>query len=275
MADNHTESSFLIPCSKEQAALGIEAINIVSNATEEEKHILLNKPEADRTLLEKLVMALVEYCMEQTCSYPGNENNSWIDEELYLQLGTEIDCDGLNIFSEVDIDLNHAVIFTETFLKLMDLPHLVEISAAHTCSSARIDEFVGTLIMVSKDQIRYLDWEAFARLEREAHEAQVQYSLCEVMHYSGESSSKQQFLMTSKATESASGKVMDILMTFSEDGVDNDGLIVTSTEENDSCCLHAVHALTPSEYAVLAKYIPKAEDVYAAALAQIKGDVEA
>ncbi len=104
-----------------------------------------------------------------------------------LSFATEVNSSGLSVFHGETIDLDHAICLTTAVLSVFDLPEMVTITAAFTCSKSRTDEFGGMTILVTKDTHYYQDGCQFSRLMNEAHKAGIQYALCKVTHYHGES----------------------------------------------------------------------------------------
>nr|WP_235684278.1 hypothetical protein [Salmonella enterica]AQT23783.1 hypothetical protein [Salmonella enterica subsp. enterica serovar Enteritidis] len=60
MADNYTLASFIIPCTQEQAKMAQEAITFVTEAEIAEGERLIDKPLADCSLTEKLILSIIE-----------------------------------------------------------------------------------------------------------------------------------------------------------------------------------------------------------------------
>ncbi|MGT7661260.1 hypothetical protein ACRW5F_28765 [Escherichia coli] len=84
---------------------------------------------------------------------------------------TEVNSSGLSVFHGETIDLDHAICLTTAVLSVFDLPEMVTITAAFTCSKSRTDEFGGMTILVTKDTHYYQDGCQFSRLMNEAHKA--------------------------------------------------------------------------------------------------------
>ena len=71
MADNYTLASFIIPCTQEQAKMAQEAITFVTEAEIAEGERLLDKPLADCSLTEKLILSIIENHPEYDPSEPS------------------------------------------------------------------------------------------------------------------------------------------------------------------------------------------------------------
>ena len=164
MADNYTLASFIIPCTQEQAKMAQEAITFVTEAEIAEGERLLDKPLADCSLTEKLILSIIENHPEYDPSEPSFGQPSCPDCNYELSFATEVNSSGLSVFHGETIDLDHAICLTTAVLSVFDLSEMVTITAAFTCSKSRTDEFGGMTILVTKDTHYYQDGCQFSRL---------------------------------------------------------------------------------------------------------------
>ena len=234
MADNYTLASFIIPCTQEQAKMAQEAITFVTEAEIAEGERLIDKPLADCSLTEKLILSIIENHPEYDPSEPSS---------------------GLSVFHGETIDLDHAICLTTAVLSVFDLPEMVTITAAFTCSKSRTDEFGGMTILVTKDTHYYQDGCQFSRLMNEAHKAGIQYALCKVTHYHGESSYVASYVLSCDVADSAQ-EVVNRRLKACAGKEPEDGIYILSEEDNTSLSVELVTELSPLDYDKLSKLLP-------------------
>ncbi|HDW0822940.1 TPA: hypothetical protein RK006_004830, partial [Escherichia coli] len=98
MADNYTLASFIIPCTQEQAKMAQEAITFVTEAEIAEGERLIDKPLADCSLTEKLILSIIENHPEYDPSEPSFGQPSCPDCNYELSFATEVNSSGLSVF---------------------------------------------------------------------------------------------------------------------------------------------------------------------------------
>jgi len=162
MANYYTEASFIIPCSDEQAEIAIAALNQVAfDVTELGLSVVAKSKDAEFTPMEKIVR-------HYFFNHPDQDLEN-LTGELYCGFDIDEVREGLWIYTDESINTEHAAIFTQAVLKTFDLPYLVPILAAHTCSKPRLDAFGGHACVVTKDYIHWHSLEEFIDEEIEAH----------------------------------------------------------------------------------------------------------
>ncbi|HFU8324989.1 TPA: hypothetical protein ACH7GW_005307, partial [Escherichia coli] len=168
---------------------------------------------------------------------------------------TEVNSSGLSVFHGETIDLDHAICLTTAVLSVFDLPEMVTITAAFTCSKSRTDEFGGMTILVTKDTHYYQDGCQFSRLMNEAHKAGIQYALCKVTHYHGESSYVASYVLSCDVADSAQ-EVVNRRLKACAGKEPEDGIYILSEEDNTSLSVELVTELSPLDYDKLSKLLP-------------------
>jgi len=203
MANNYTKASFLIPCSAEQAALVEQAVLFVQEVSTAEGNALLKKAPDTLTLLEKLIVRIVQEHPEFNPLAPAFTQPDLPEENLTFELAMEITYDGIAIFHEESLDVDVAIGVTTAVLAVFDLPHMVQISAAFTCNKPRLDEFGGMIAVVTAQGYQYLDRYRFAQTMQKAHQEGLKHALCSIVHHIGSDKIEASYLMTCKSTDDA------------------------------------------------------------------------
>ncbi|MCJ8646102.1 hypothetical protein MWG84_00640 [Escherichia coli] len=255
MADNYTQASFIIPCTQEQAKMAQEAITFVTEAEIAEGERLLDKPLKDCSLTEKLILSIIENHPEYDPSEPSFGQPSCPDCNYELLFATEVTSSGLAVFHGETIDLDHAICLTTAVLSVFDISEMVTITAAFTCSKSRTDEFGGMTILVTKDTHYYQDGCQFSRLMNEAHKAGIQYALCKVTHYHGESSYVASYVLSCDVADSAQ-EVVNKRLKACAGKEPEDGIYILCEEDNTSLSVELVTELSPLDYDKLSKLLP-------------------
>ncbi|MGR2311410.1 hypothetical protein ACUX6A_27410, partial [Salmonella enterica] len=93
---------------------------------------LIDKPLADCSLTEKLILSIIENHPEYDPSEPSFGQPSCPDCNYELSFATEVNSSGLSVFRGETIDLDHAICLTTAVLSVFDLPEMVTITAAFT-----------------------------------------------------------------------------------------------------------------------------------------------
>ncbi|MBL5885635.1 hypothetical protein I7V28_19215 [Lelliottia amnigena] len=203
MANNYTSASFLIPCNAEQAAMVETAINFITEGSVKEGNALLEKSPESLTLLEKLIARIVLEHPEVHSQKPSFSQPDCPDENLLMELATEITPNGLAVFHEESIDVDVAIGLTHAVLAVFELPDMVEISAAFTCDKPRLDEFGGIIVLVTARGYQYLDRYRFTQTMHKAHQDGLKYALCSIVHHNGSEKIEASYLMACKSTDDA------------------------------------------------------------------------
>jgi len=203
MANNYTQASFLIPCSAEQAALVEQAVLFVQEAAPAEGNALLEKTPDTLTLLEKLIVRIVQEHPEFRPQDPTFTQPDCPEENYILEMAMEITHNGIAIYHEESVDVDVAIGVTTAVLAVFDLPHMVQISAAFTCDKPRLDEFGGLDVVVNAQGYKYLDRHRFLQTMQKAHQDGLKHALCSIVHHNGSDKIEASYLLTCKSTEDA------------------------------------------------------------------------
>ncbi|NTZ41095.1 hypothetical protein EXW94_26210 [Enterobacter sp. JMULE2] len=256
MANNYTSASFLIPCSAEQAEIAQEAIAFIVEASPEEGNALLNKSPDTMTVLEKLITRIVLEHPEVDSQDPTFTQPDCPENNLCMELGTEVCNDGLNVFHEQSIDVDVAIAVTTAVLAVFERPEMVVISAAFTCDKPRINEFGGVDVVVTAQGHDYLNRYRYLQTMQQAHLDEVKYALCNVMHYQNERSIPASYLLTYKVTDDARAVALAKLVSMTGSQPGENDYFVLDEEENTSLGLDKVSELTAFEYDGICKLLP-------------------
>ncbi|MCG0456549.1 hypothetical protein L6R44_10575 [Enterobacter cloacae complex sp. ECC445] len=211
MANNYTSASFLIPCTLEQATIVECAIDFITEGAVDVGNALLKESPDSLTLLQKLIVRIVQEHPEFDSQDPSFTYPGCPDENLLLELATEATASGLMVFHNESIDVDVAIGLTRAVLAVFELPHMVQISAAFTCDSPRLDEFGGVNVVVNAQGYKYLDRHRFLQTMQKAHQDGLKHALCSIVHHNGSDKIEASYLMTCKSTEDARTVALSML----------------------------------------------------------------
>ena len=110
-------------------------------------------------------------------------------------------------------------------------------------------------ILVTKDTHYYRDGCQFSRLMNEAHKAGIQYALCKVTHYHGESSYVAKYVPELRRS-GFSPEVVNRRLKACAGKEPEDGIYILSEEDNTSLSVELVTELSPLDYDKLSKLLP-------------------
>ncbi|MEE8058384.1 MAG: hypothetical protein V3T17_11200 [Pseudomonadales bacterium] len=215
MADYYTEASFIIPCSEEQAATAINALDHINGELSECAELAILKADSEELSHEENI---IRHCF---FNHPEqDESNSVKELDWYFNVET---CDeGLWVYTNESINTEQAAIFTQSVLTGFELSSLVEIKAAHTCSKQRTDAFGGHACVVSKDHIRWDGLYEFLEAERKAHAECERYYVCRITEVNGEYEHGSRFLMKCVGNDDPEKRLDDIFVGYRGEGVKED-----------------------------------------------------
>ncbi|MCW1830104.1 hypothetical protein OLZ31_25100 [Enterobacter asburiae] len=211
MANNYTSASFLIPCNLEQATMVESAIDFIIEGAVEVGNALLKASPESLTLLQKLIVRIVQEHPEFDSQNPSFTQPDCPDENLLMELATEASANGLMVFHNESIDVDVAIGLTHAVLAVFELPHMVQISAAFTCDRPRLDEFGGVDVVVNAQGYKYLDRYRFLQTMQKTHQDGLKHALCSIVHHNGNDKIEASYLMTCKATDDARGVALSKL----------------------------------------------------------------
>lgn len=261
MANNYTQASFNIPCSIEQAIMAQEAITFITEADIAEGELLLSKPLDNCSLLEILILSIIKNHPDYDPKEPTFGQPSYPEDNYQIELETEVSSNGLAVYHGESLDLDHAIALTTAILSVFNLPHMVTITAAFTCSKPNIDEFGGMTIVVTKDSFEYQDGQQFAQQMNKAHKDGIKYALCKVTHENGDNSYTVSYLMHCKASEIAQDVALIQLASICEYEPD-DGYFLINEAANMSYSLDLVTELSPMDYDMMSKHLPSFDSLF-------------
>lgn len=211
MADYYTEASFIIPCSAEQATTAVQVMGHLRDEESELVELAINKSDTDEFTPEETI---IRHCF---FSHP-DQDASYSVKELDWSFSLETHSDGLWVYTDETINTEQAAIFTQAVLRAFDLPSLVEIEAAHTCSKQRTDAFGGHACVVTKDFIRWDGLYEFLEAESKAHSGQEKYFLCHITEVNGEYEYTSHFLMKCTGNEDPEKRLDSIFVGYRDQG---------------------------------------------------------
>src|SRR5690554_6152355 len=207
MADYYTNASFIIPCTEVQAEEALEALKHIRGELSQFAKEVIEKPSDQlSTAKEKIILSCFQEHPDQDPEYDL--------EDLEWNFNAEKGGTGIWIYENESINTEHAAIFTQAVLNAFDLPHLVGIEAAHTCSKPRLDGFGGHACVVTKDDIRWSDFQEFLTAEHEAHQNNEAYFYCTITEINGENEYRKDFLLRCSNSSSAEERLDEIFVSF-------------------------------------------------------------
>jgi hypothetical protein len=150
MANYYTEASFVVPLNQEQTKFAFDVLDCVQDGdidfNSKRKSVAAKSFKSDvYKTAKKLALSLDDY-------EPG---------DVYLDFQVEPDSDGIWFSHEESINTDTAANFILLILKYFNLDICVGITAAHTCSKARLDAFGGHAIFITKKGMKWIstfDW---------------------------------------------------------------------------------------------------------------------
>ncbi len=245
MADYYTEASFVIPCSKEEAETAAEAVQYIDEKYTDFVKQIISKKKDD--IFNPMDLIIWE-CFH---NHPDREDDG---DSLEWVFSVEIVSDGLRVYADDSINTEHAAVFTQAVLNAFNIPYLVEISAAHTCSEQLSDAFGGHACIVTKDYIRWSDFHDFMEAERKAHKDRERYFMCDLTEFNGEYEYTSHFLMKCLGKDDPEQRLNEIFVNYRGDGnKERDGTVWYSCgtgAKNPN-----LSEITPYEFKVMQAYL--------------------
>lgn len=211
MANYYTEASFIIPCSQEQAAIAIDALEHINGEFTEVAEAAIFKTDGMELTPEE---KLIRHCFFNHPEQDKDNSNKELDWYFNIQWCNE----GLWVYTVESINTEHAAIFTQAVLFSFNLPSIVQIQAAHTCSKQRTDAFGGHACIVTKDHIRWHVLYDFLEAERKAHSDNVRYFMCDITEVNGEYEYTSHFLMKCSGQDDPEQRLDEIFVSYRGDG---------------------------------------------------------
>lgn len=152
MANNYTETSFMIPCTQAQAIMACHWLDLLADTDavvmENIRHII--EDDNDTTEFEYMWQRAIYILRDM----PQEGRNEWLDGFWSAGFDYQPCSDGIWIKDNGEsIDSDAADMFIATVLDFFNSDELVCYSAANTCSKKRLDEFGGFAVAVSRNGV--------------------------------------------------------------------------------------------------------------------------
>ncbi|MDI5832579.1 hypothetical protein OCF84_21335 (plasmid) [Shewanella xiamenensis] len=247
MANFYTEASFIIPCNSAQAAIAINSLVHITDQFSDFAELAVFKADSEKLSPEELI---IRHCF---FNHPEQEKDNSL-KELPWAFDVKPSEDGLWVHANESMNTEHAAVFTQALLNAFNLPSLVVIEAAHTCSKASTFAFGGHACVVSKDFIRWHGLTDFVNAEMDAHRDGERFYMCMFTEVNGETENINRFLMKC-STEDDPEKRLDYIF------VNNRG--AGGEKESDDFVWYCdgtaaknphMNEITPYEFKAIEKY---------------------
>ena len=152
MANNYSETSFMLPCTESQAKMAVWCLGLLDEPDNER---VLEIIEGDRDSLEYMWERMV-YDMA-LCVWDGDDPVESFKEGFFnVGFCVRPEPKGIWIYSEESFNSDGADQFIQAVLNAFNLDILVTYSVADTCSRPRLDEFGGYAVAVSKNHVEHI-----------------------------------------------------------------------------------------------------------------------
>ncbi len=247
MADFYTLASFIIPCSEEQAATAVNALELINGEVTEFAEAAILKTDGEVLTPEEKI---IHHCF---FNHPDQDKDNSI-KNLNWSFNTGFCSEGLWVYTDESIDTEQAAIFTQAVLLSFNLPSIVEIQAAHTCSKQRTDAFGGHACIVTKDHIRWNELYSFLEAERKAHRDNERYFVCEITEVNGEYEYTSHFLLKCSGDDDPDQRLNEIFVSYRGDGSKEGDSFVwfdSGTAAKNPC----MSEITPYEFKVMQTHL--------------------
>lgn len=246
-----SSSSVVVPCTREQAMIAIDALEQIDETVSDEAQAALDKPD-DATLTPK--ESIIRDCFHfHPFQFEDNGNR-----DLRWFFAHECHEDGLWIGDLEDFDGDEAAVFIRAVLKAFDSPELVEISESRELrkdaesKATMADEYGGRCGVVTKDYIRWGEEDAFVSAERQAHQNNQRYYFCSFTEVKGCHEFTSNALMTCDGDTDAHERFDAIKLAYRGEGEElpsgeidfSDGVLLTNWDFD---------AITPEQFAIMSQ----------------------
>lgn len=270
MANYYTKGSFIIPSSSAQAEMVSEALSWIETESAEKGTELFKKNLAECTELEVLIRNIAERHPEFNHADPGIltacEFGSEEDEgedyasNLTFEFAHSVESDGLWVFTDETLNIDHAICVTQAVLAVFDLTVQVGIAVAYSCSQPRTDGFGGAAFLVSKDFVRHCNVFDFLHMEDQAFKAQEAHYLVNVKRHEAAKCLVQQYVMNIKNSEDALSMLNTLLLGYARSKGSDEATIEESGYihiwDESGIAAGEIRRLTPAEYYVMKNALP-------------------
>lgn len=174
MATYYTQASFIVPCTKEQATIAIEAFqSLTDEAWLADADNILRIVHCATTPGQPLHTLMYHYLAACFGKDEWGTPDTWDRPDWDV----DVDTRGLWISHNETINTERAAYFTQAILKTFNLDAFVPLYASHGCDKPHLDGFGGHACIITKERISWRDDQRFEVAERRAHERQEQYYL--------------------------------------------------------------------------------------------------
>ena len=151
MANNYTETSFMLPCTKAQATMACYWLGLLEST---DPAIM----EEIRPIIEDDTDKVYEYMWQNAVKFLRDVSNEgreeWSDGYWLAGFNCTVESDGIWITDNGEsFNSDGADLFISTVLDFFNSDEVVCYSAADTCSRKRLDEFGGFAVAVSRNGV--------------------------------------------------------------------------------------------------------------------------
>lgn len=259
-----------------QAPIVIEAISMV----EEIPWKLMNIIAAEKVLTDEELSALspAERIALNTILHGSSDlysiketvaaENSCSDDMVYVSLAEfqcELeeshggDCSLVVISGDETIDEDIAANFIHSVLHEFDMPDVIEMGVAYTCSKSRIGAYGGATLVITKEGVQRSDGQLLLDAERQAATNDVDYYLGTITDVNGESEYDSKVIKVVTKGDDPRAAFRELLVNDwngSAESVDEENDLVRFEDGKATRLNVDVQKLKPIEYATLSKYLP-------------------
>lgn len=249
MPDHYAQTSFLIPCTQEQAEIALRALDHIDGEFDEYAIQTIEKSESDDLDAEEKIL---RHCYE---NHTDHGDALSMDPQLYWGFCAAKDDEGIWVHHDESVDTDLACTFAQAVLIAFDLPTVVTLEVGYTCSKPCLDSFGGTAVAVTKDDIRHCDTYSFIHMEREAAAKRERYFLAKIAGVNG--GCQGQFVFKVTGEQSVSDRFQEIMLDYSADdegGSDSERGLNPLGDVSADRASHVL--LTPSEFNTMSRHLP-------------------
>lgn len=268
MSNYFNHVSFIIPCSVAQAEMAVQAVDFIDSHRMAAGYGVFQKELSACTELEVLIRCVAERHPAFNSENPGIMSHLDGETNLPFCVAFSVTEKGLWVFSNESIDITHAIALTQGILAAFNMPIMVEIPVAYTCSEPVTEGFGGGAFMVTKDAVSDNSVGDFIQAERDAFIAQEAYYLVNVTRYKGEQTTDHPYLMNVHNTNVGADLFnMLLLSVASKEGAEDAFISETGyigIDDQSGIGAGAIRPLTPLEYSVMKAYLPNVSNLITA-----------
>lgn len=240
MTNYYSHTSFIVPCTQEQAQLALRALSRINGELDEFAKAAIAKADNEELDAEEKI---IRHSFFNHCETNGIDSVTELDWSFDSSLHEE----GILIHHDESITSDEVIYFAQAVLIAFDLPDMAAIDVAHLCDKPRVNAFGGTAYAVTKDSIRSCMTSNFLFLENEAARNKERYYLVKIARSDGDCPS--QFVFMVLDGQGKSECLQEILQSY---GL---GALLSGSDEVAGEKLTSVE-LSPGEFHALSKHLP-------------------